>query len=193
MKAPDLEEIDAIARYCTAERPIASLLVLIGIPGSGKTTLACTLAAQWPNCETIATDAVRAELYGDARIQGHWPQIEAHVERRLAAIARRGSSRSRSRGHENSGNLHGYPATIYDATNVDRDHRRQAIARARACGLTAVLGLWLDVPLAVAIERNRRRSRRVPDAVLEAMHRALKCCPPHPDDGFDRLWRCQLV
>jgi predicted kinase len=49
--------------------------LLIGPPGSGKTTLAHQLApllngAEGQSAVVLSTDAIRAELFGDAAVQG---------------------------------------------------------------------------------------------------------------------------
>jgi adenylylsulfate kinase-like enzyme len=85
-----------------AENPI--LHFLIGVPGSGKSTFA-KLISQLGNCEIISTDNIRAELYGDAAIQGDWKQVEAEVIQRIYTILQAGKS------------------IIYDATNFKRAHR----------------------------------------------------------------------
>jgi len=67
--------------------------LLIGPPGSGKTTLAHQLAPllQRESGEpalVLSTDAIRAELFGDAVVQGPWEEIRAVLLQRLnSAVA----------------------------------------------------------------------------------------------------------
>ena len=49
--------------------------LLIGPPGSGKTTMA-VLMAPLLNAELLSTDCIRKELYGDETCQGEWSEIE---------------------------------------------------------------------------------------------------------------------
>jgi len=56
--------------------------LLIGPPASGKTTLAGVLA-QLIGAVVLSTDVVRAELFGDAAVQGPWRDIEALLHQRL--------------------------------------------------------------------------------------------------------------
>lgn len=76
---------------------------------------------------------------------------------------------------------------IYDATNVVRRQRRQAIDQMRGCGFTHITGLWLKTPLWLCLSRNRHRDRQVPEEVILQMHRRLSGAPPSLADGFDRL------
>jgi energy-coupling factor transporter ATP-binding protein EcfA2 len=56
--------------------------LLIGPPASGKSTLAAVLA-QRTGAIVLSTDAIRAELHGDAAVQGPWSKIEALFHQRL--------------------------------------------------------------------------------------------------------------
>lgn len=76
---------------------------------------------------------------------------------------------------------------IYDATNVVRKSRRDAIALARASGFTHLTGIWLNQPLAVCLQRNQQRDRQVPDLIIERMNRRLWGAPPTIEEGFDCL------
>ncbi|MGF1480295.1 MAG: AAA family ATPase [Cyanophyceae cyanobacterium] len=152
------------------------LILLIGLPGSGKSSLARQLTVVYPRSQIIATDAIRAQLFGDEAVQGPWQLVWRQVE-----VQFRSAVESIQAGS--------IPQAIYDATNVARRQRREAIALARATGFTHLSGLWLDTPLPVCLERNRRRERFVPVTVIERMYRQLRGAPPALDEGLDRLVR----
>ncbi len=78
---------------------------------------------------------------------------------------------------------------IYDATNAVRRYRREAIALARTTGFTHLIGLWLDTPLFLCLERNAKRDRTVPEEVIWQMHSSLLHAPPTQQEGFDYLIR----
>jgi len=52
--------------------------LLIGPPGSGKTTLATILAPLLP-ARVIANDALREQLWGEANVQGLWSELKPHL------------------------------------------------------------------------------------------------------------------
>ena len=124
----------------------------------------------------ISTDRIRAQLYGDEAIQGHWgtiwveatTQFERHVELIRA------------------GNLGG---SLYDATNTRRRDRHLVIQVARKAGFNTIFGMWFDVPLKTCLARNQSRARQVPTVVIERMARQLAGAPPHWLEGFTAVFR----
>jgi predicted kinase len=155
------------------------LILLIGLPGSGKSTWAAQFVAQRPGYRWVSTDDIRQRLYGDAAEQGDWLQIWQAVvqdwQTSADAVAQ--------------GLLQG---VVYDATNVRRRYRRSAIAIARQCGFTHLTAHWFDLPLEVCLQRNRQRSRQVPEEIVLRMHRQLMGAPPTLAEGFDQLVRLGL-
>lgn len=78
------------------------------------------------------------------------------------------------------------PITYIDATNLTRKHRRHfiEIAQRRNCSIEA---LFFDIPLDVCLERNRNRSRTVPESVVRKMASSLE--QPTLEEGFCRITR----
>lgn len=150
---------------------MSRLIFLMGLPGSGKSTLARSLVERRSRRRLIATDTIRAKLYGDEAIQGHWGQIWHEATRQLAQAARDCPE----------------VAAVYDATNARRRARRDALADCRQLGFTWIFGVWVDTPLELCLQRNRDRPRQVPEAVIYRMSRQLQGAPPALSDGFDRL------
>ncbi len=140
-------------------RPLRCHL-LIGPPASGKTTLGRQLAPllTHPAAEParlLSTDRLRAELFGDAAVQGPWREIESQLHQHIReAVAA------------------GIPV-IVDATHARRPWR---LAITQALSLPAPvewIGWWLYTPLATCLEWNRSRGRRVPAAVIQELAAAL--------------------
>ncbi len=153
---------------------MVKLILLIGLPGSGKSSLAHQLLAAEPKLLLISTDNIRKHLFGDEAIQGPWFLIWQEVQRQFQQAVVQISQGVA-------------PAAIYDATNAQRRHRREVIALARATGFTHVTGLWLDIPVWLCLARNKRRDRRVPEDVIFRMYRQLRDAPPSLPEGLDCL------
>lgn len=151
------------------------LIIFIGLPASGKSTLARQIIAQYPQCQLISTDAIRAKLFGDEAIQGPWLQVWQQVQQQFHQAVTQKS------------------LAIYDATNAQRRRRREAIAFARETGFSHITGLWLDKSLELCLERNKQRQRQVPEAVILKMYRQLTDTPPSCEEGLDELKRITAV
>jgi predicted kinase len=74
------------------------------------------------------------------------------------------------------------PLTIVDATNLSRRERRPYIKTAQLydCQMEA---MFFDTPLEVCKERNRSRTRVVPDEIMDIM--AERLSTPTIEEGFD--------
>jgi predicted kinase len=147
------------------------LILLIGLPGSGKSSLVSMLTAAYPGSQVISTDAIRAELFGSESVQGPWLLVLPQVEQQMRQAVEQSVM------------------AIYDATNAVQCHRVEAIALARSTGFTKITGIWLDTPVLMCLERNQKRSRIVPNEVIWQMHSSLLDAPPSLKDGLDRLIR----
>lgn len=154
----------------------AALWLLIGLPGSGKSTWARRFAWTKRSFLVVSTDQIRAQLYGDEAIQGDWLRIWHEVQVQFQYGV----------GEIQRVRLEG---VLYDATNTRRRSRREVIQAAREAGFERILAVWFDVPLACCLYRNRLRSRQVPADVICAMARQLAGAPPHCDEGFDALFQ----
>ncbi len=161
---------------------MASVIILIGVPASGKSSLAEQMlraSNQTSNqnssslthgaTQLISPDRIRASLYGSASNQGDWAEIWAQIQQEFANAAKSQQS------------------VIYDATNYKRKYRQDICALAKKYNFQPITGLWLDVPLWVCLSRNEIRDRAVPEDVVIEMYRTLSYHPPALSDGFDRI------
>jgi predicted kinase len=138
------------------------IVVLIGLPGSGKSSYLERLGATG-----LSSDAIRKLLADDETDQ----TIHDRVFQTLRYLLRHRLGLRR-------------PVTYIDATNLTPDERRPyvAIGQSYGCDVEAV---WFDIPVAICRERNARRGRVVPEDALNRM--AGKLVPPRPEEGFVKI------
>ncbi len=139
------------------------LILLIGIPGSGKTTLAQKLVEK--NFKRICADDIRGELFGDAIIQGDSSQVFGIFFERLEKLLAEGAD------------------IVVDNTNLNSKQRQPILERATAAGYTDVQLWLLDVPLAVCLKRNAGRDRVVPEDIVTNYHNELNRIRPKRSEG----------
>ena len=143
------------------------LILAIGIPASGKSSLLKKFAEKH-GAFYVSSDSIRKQLTGDEADQSEnrkvWQLVEETVRRSLDQ--RR--------------------PVVLDATMVKKDDRETYIKLAREYG-ALVTAVVFDVPLEVALERNRQRERTVPENVLHNMYELLQEEYPTLTEGFNRL------
>jgi predicted kinase len=177
--SPGPHTFDSAATLAAYVRQRGScLVVLIGLPGSGKSHLAAALANA-PS-QILSSDDLRRLVSDD-------PTNQDATQAAFAAMHFLADLR-----------LAGRHTTIIDATNVEATARAPLLALAAKHKLPA-LAIVVDAPLEVCAARNARRpgpvgtarwGRRVPDAALDAMHGHLQAAlPTLPFEGFAHVLR----
>jgi polynucleotide kinase-phosphatase len=118
--------------------PELALVALVGASGSGKSTFA---AQHFGRFEVISSDFCRGLVSDDENDQS----VSKDAFDVLGYIAGKRLAAGR--------------LTVVDATNVSKDARRQLVELAKAHDVLPV-AVVLDVPVSVAVERNRSRADR---------------------------------
>ena len=150
--SPTADDLGGRSVSGTIALPPDALVVLIGIAASGKSTFA---ARQFRPSQVLSSDRLRELITDDPSAQGATDDAFDLLHRILELRLRRGR------------------LTVVDATNVEDWARAELLAVARRHGRPAI-GIVLDVPLDVALERNAGRpSPRPPAAALRRQHRLL--------------------
>jgi len=132
---------------------VKRLILLVGIPGSGKTTLATRLIERGFHC--LNADSIREELYGNAAEQGDPQEVFGIFFERL----------DKAMGE----NLD----IVVDNTNLNPKQRKPILEHAATAGYTDIQLWLLDVPLEVCQKRNAVRSRNVPEDIVANMYMEL--------------------
>lgn len=143
--------------------------VMCGVPGSGKSTYAHNLYKKH-NAVVISGDDIRAELYGDASVQGNWVEIHEAIEEAVSAAS--GDSK----------------VVVLDGTHYRASYRKEAVAMLHSYGYTDISLVVVDRPLDLCLERNAQRSRNVPEHVIRSMYSKLQSSLRNIEqEGFTRV------
>lgn len=144
--------------------PLLLCHFLIGSPGSGKSTFA-NLLTQYSEANIISTDKIRLSLFGDESIQGDWSLIEEKVITQI----------------HNS--IISEKPVIYDATNVKKEWRSSLLKQVDHQNVKWI-AWYLQTPLEICKDWNKKRNRQVPEEVIEALFRSLQANIPETSEGF---------
>lgn len=140
------------------------LIMMVGLPGSGKSTIAKELSYR-ENAILHSSDDLREELFGDANNQEKNELIFQELHKRI---------------HRD---LSGGKSVIYDATNSSYKKRKVFLQTLKIkcykeCYMVAT-------PYEKCLEQNRNRSRRVPDEVIENIYKGFFI--PQYFEGWDNI------
>ena len=136
--------------------------MLIGIPGSGKSTYAKKKIDE--GCIVVSSDAIRKELYGSEDDQNHNGEVfnEMFYRTKIGLLA----------------GAH----VVYDATNLSRKRRINLLKQLPHCEKRATV---FAVSFETCCERNNSRERVVPQHAMKRMYHSFQ--PPHYAEGFDDI------
>lgn len=137
--------------------------MLVGLPGSGKSTFAEQLAEE-QNAVVFSSDAIRGELYGDESCQTDPARVFEILRARTIEAIKQGQS------------------VIYDATNLSRKRRAALLNTLPACTKHCLI-IWASVE--TCMQRDANRVRAVGEPVIKKM--LLKFQTPNSDEGWDSI------
>lgn len=142
-----------------------TLTVLVGLPGSGKSTYAKQKIEDNPTTVWLSSDSIREKLYGDASCQKDPAKVfEIMQEEALNAL---------DSGFD----------VIYDATSITRKSRAAIMDKVPKHVRKECVIVW--APIEVCIERDEARDRTVGPEVIDKMLRRFEA--PFYDEGFDKI------
>ena len=141
------------------------LILLVGPPGSGKTTYAHKYIEEHPGTVHLSSDNIRKELHGDESIQDNPGEVFVIMQKRAVA--------GLDFGHD----------VIYDATNMTRKDRAGIIAACPKFVKIECHIIW--APIETCIERDATRKRTVGKEVIDRMLKRFQA--PYYDEGIDEI------
>lgn len=142
-----------------------TLILLVGIPGSGKTTYAEKYIEEHYNTIHLSSDKIRAELYGNEDTQGNPNDVFSLMQSRAVEALNNGQS------------------VVYDATNVTRKDRAGIISACPKFVKIECHIVW--APIETCIERDTARERTVGNGVIDKMLKRFQA--PYYDEGIDEI------
>lgn len=136
------------------------LILMCGIPASGKSTTATILSACLDNAPIVSMDDIRERLFGTRKCQKQGGLVYKLAVNRVIRLFR------------------DCDIVIFDATNRSAKARKQVIQDIQDCVDCGVYCVFLNTPLDIALDRNSNRdeSIQVPSAVIRRMYETLQ--PP---------------
>lgn len=140
------------------------LIMLIGLPASGKSTWSSKYLECHENTELVSSDFIREEVFGDVNDQKHNGEVFNIVHKRVVSAIKDGKD------------------VILDATNLSRKRRIGFLKSIPDCLAEAIV---FAIPFELCCERNAARERVVPQSAMERMYRSFQ--PPHYAEGFDDI------
>lgn len=145
--------------------------VMIGIPGSGKSSYSLKLEKQIEGSHVVCPDEIRKSATGNMRDHSREEEVWQVAYNQAEALLRTGHS------------------MIFDATNSNAGQRRELVAHIRSVLGTQgkIIGVWIQTPLATCKKRNANRVQPVEESVIEDKYDDLRTDPPSRADGFDEV------
>ena len=145
-----------------------TFILLSAIPGSGKSTWAKRYAEEHPNTHIVSSDGIRERLFGKVDCFENEPLVWRTF---LDEI------------HE-YGSLDGF-TVIADSTNITNEYRQYYAEQASEFGKKVLV--CLHIPYDIVLKQNAMRvgPNRVPDEVMEKMHKQFEKPSQKVIDLFD--------
>jgi len=151
------------------------LYVLVGVPGSGKTTWA--QSQRWfPDCAYISTD-IYVERFAK-RLGKTYSEVFATVMPRCIRLMMRAVDQAKAAGKD----------IIWDQTSTGIISRQRKFAALPNYYAIAVV---FPTPKRSVLKKRlaRRKGKRIPFALVEQMAFDLEMEPPTEIEGFREIWK----
>ena len=143
----------------------SKFIMMVGFPGSGKSTYALKLAAS-EGAVVFSSDALRKELYGSEAVQDRNEEVFNVLMKRMLEALKAGKD------------------VIFDAMNISSRYRRSTLQMVnRYCGKK--IAYLIATPFEECLARNAERDRHVPEYAIKRAYMNFNM--PHKAEGFDDI------
>lgn len=153
---------------------LPELIMLVGIPGSGKSEYAKKLRWQG-NTSVYSSDECRKKLRDSGEIDGI--DVKADNVKVFNVM------------HDSIMNRLKFPIptrVVYDATNISSKRRKEFLGFLKDNNIECIKRcVFFAIPLSACKERNSKREFKVPNKVLNSMHNRLEF--PLLSEGWDDI------
>lgn len=147
---------------------MSKIIMLIGIPASGKSRLSRELEEQY-NAIVLSSDKLRKELYNDINDVEHNSEVFEELHKRLRSYLKEGKN------------------IIYDATNINAKKRRGLLGQLKGKNFKTLekICYYLNTDIKTCKQRNVHRDRKVPIEVIDRMYKTLQV--PTYNEGWNKI------
>jgi predicted kinase len=140
---------------------MAEVIMMVGLVGSGKSTIAQKIHEE-KGYVIISSDTMREELFGSVDVQDKNRILFEKMGEKCVELCKKGVN------------------CVYDATNLTKKHRISFIKSLPSD--TSVIALVVATLYEDSLKRNAKRDRNVPEDVIKAMREKFQL--PMKQEGF---------
>lgn len=142
------------------------LWIMVGLSGSGKSSIAKQIVENHPNTIIVSSDSIREEVFNNYEDQSHNEEVFKIFHKRIRE------------GLENKSDV------IADATNITMKSRRAILENVNGLNIKKIACI-LPKPFCECKKDNLDRNHPVPDEVLDKQIRRFQI--PFEEEGFDEI------
>jgi len=145
---------------------MSKLIVLTGIPGSGKSTYAEEYARRHPKTSIVASDKLRRELFGRVDDFSHEDILWERFEKMIVDKSRR------------------FDVVIADSS-ASTNARRLRWAKLFRPSFNEIELVFFDIPFALCLKRNEMREVKIPRADMLIMRETFEKLTEEVASAYD--------
>ena len=140
------------------------LVLMVGLPGSGKSTYAMTKFSK--GYTILSSDSIRKELFGDEGSQENNKLVFETLYSHMVDALK----------HKRN--------VVVDATNINVKTRLWTLERVKDMKIKRI-AILLETDIETCKERDKKRTRKVEDYVIERYAKEFEA--PTKAEGFDKI------